>query len=213
MDWHVLWEYHEALWHAFALTILISAFSIVGSFTVGTCAGCVGALPEGVASRLVAAYIELMRNLPAVIILFFFYFIVGMDAITASILSLTLHHSAYIADVTAAGFKSVSREQFEAGVACGHSYVQIFYYILIPQAIRNVFPSLTSQFIAVIKNSALCMLVGVEDLTWQTQEIASSTFRGFEAATAVTFLYLLIAVAVAVAMTALRRYLLKPLQS
>src|SRR5580704_473164 len=156
MNWHVLWEYREALWHSFALTSIISALSIVGSFTVGTCAGCVGALPGGIASRLVAVYVELARNVPAVVILFFLYFVVGMDAITAGVLGLTLHHSGYIADVTSAGFKSISREQFEAGVACGHSYAQIFYYILIPQAVRIILPSMTSQFIGVVKNSAIC---------------------------------------------------------
>jgi His/Glu/Gln/Arg/opine family amino acid ABC transporter permease subunit len=212
MDWHVLWGYREALWHAFALTSIISLLAIAGSLTVGTCAGCIGALPQGLAPRLVAAYVELMRNIPAVILLFFLYFVVGMNAIAAGVLGLTLHHSAYIADVTSAGFRSISREQVEAGIACGHSYPQIFRYILIPQAIRIVLPSMTSQFVAVVKNSAICMLLGIEDLTWQTQEIASSTFRGFEAATAVTVLYLAISMIIVLGMSLLDSYLLKPAQ-
>jgi len=209
MDWHVLWEYREALWHSFVLTCVICALSIVGSFVVGTCAGCIGALPGEVASRFVSAYVELMRNVPAVIILFFLYFIVGIDAITAGVLGLTLHHSAYIADVTTAGFRSISREQFEGGVACGHSYPQIFYHILIPQEFRNTLPSMTSQFIGVVKNSAVCMFIGVEDLTWQTQEISSTTFRGFEAAAAITLLYLVISISIALGMNALQSHLRK----
>ena len=207
MQWHVLWEYHDQLLHSFLLTSVISVLSIIGCFVIGTVAGCIGALPWALTSRLIEAYVELMRNIPAVIPLFFFYFLIGMNPLLSSVLALTLHHSAYIADITSAGFRSIPREQFEAGIACGHSYPQIFRFILIPQGFGIIVPSMTSQFIAVVKNSAICMLIGLEDLTWQTQQIASDTFRGFEAATAVTVLYLLISISVVLAMTALRAYL------
>ncbi len=160
MQWHVLWEYHDQLLHSFLLTSVISVLSIIGCFVIGTVAGCIGALPWALTSRLIEAYVELMRNIPAVIPLFFFYFLIGMNPLLSSVLALTLHHSAYIADITSAGFRSIPREQFEAGIACGHSYPQIFRFILIPQGFGIIVPSMTSQFIAVVKNSAICMLIG-----------------------------------------------------
>jgi His/Glu/Gln/Arg/opine family amino acid ABC transporter permease subunit len=207
MDWQVLWGYRAALAQSFELTLVIALLSIIGSFVVGTIIGCVGALPGFFPARIVGLYVEPMRNIPAVIKLFFLYFLLGMDGILAGICALVLHHSAYIADIISSGFSAIPREQTEAGIACGHSYAQVFRYILLPQGFRIVLPSITSQFVDVVKNSAVCMFVGTQELTWQTQQIASDTFRGFEAATAVTLLYLAISAVVVAGMTMLQRYL------
>ena len=193
--------------HGLALTLQISVWSIVGSFILGTVIGCIGALPSFLAQRLVATYVELLRNIPSVVKLFFLYFVIGLDAMPAAIIGLVTHQSAYIADMIAAGFRAIPREQFEAAYACGHTRPQIFQHVLLPQVFRFVLPPLTTQFIEVLKNSAVAMLLGIEELTFQTQEIETQTFRGFEAATVVTALYLALAMVVVGAMSAVERAL------
>jgi polar amino acid transport system permease protein len=207
VDWGILWEYRHALAHSFLLTLIISLLSIAGAFAVGTVIACIGTLPGFFPPRIAAAYIEPMRNVPGVIKLFFFYFIVGLEPVAAGVSALVLHHSAYVADILESGFRAVPREQTEAGLATGLGRVQIFRHILVPQAFRISLPPMTSQFVDIVKNSALCMFIGVQELTWQTHEIASDTFRGFEAATAITVLYLLLAMAVVGAMVLLQRSL------
>lgn len=205
MHWAVLWEFREALLRGLALTIVISAVCIAASLALGTLAGCVAGFGGPVARRLVAAYVELMRNTPVVAKLFLLYFVAGLDAIPAGVIALTAHQSGYIADVVASGFRSVAREQFEAAWSQGLAQPRIFGSVLLPQVWRLIVPPLTSQFIEVVKNSAVIMLIGLEELTFQTQHIEHETFRGFEAATAVTLLYLILALFISGGMTLLAR--------
>ncbi len=96
--------------------------------------------------------------------------------------------------------------QAEAAKTLGMNYTQMMSLIVFPQAIKLVWGPITSQFINLIKNSSLAMTIGVAELTFQTQEIDSLTFRGFEAATAVTLLYLFLTLATSAIMTLIDRY-------
>jgi len=205
MHWEVIWRYREVLWNGFVFTLELSVLSIIGSLVVGVAMGCLGALPSFFLRKLVATYVEVLRNLPVVVKLFFLYFVLGLEAMPAAVIGLVTHQSAYIADLVAAGLRAVPREQSEAAYACGHGRWQIYRHILLPQALRIVAPPMTSQFIEVVKNSSTAMLIGVEELTFQTQAIESETYRGFEAATTVTLIYLVMALAIAGGMALLER--------
>ncbi|MBI3709518.1 MAG: amino acid ABC transporter permease [Proteobacteria bacterium] len=205
VDWSILWQYRGAFWSGFTVTVWLSAACIVGSTIVGLLAGCLGSLPSFFLRRLISAYTELLRNIPLVVKLFFFYFVLGIPGIPAALLALTLHQSAYVADVVTAGIRSIARGQVDAGLSLGHGYWQIFRYLIIPQMLRIVIPPMTSQYVAIIKHSSVVGLVAVQDLTFQTQEINVATFRGFEAATATTVLYGLLALAMIAAMAALEK--------
>ena len=205
MDWHILWQYRAALWSGLLVTVWISALGIAGSTTAGVVIGCLGSTPSFFLRKLTACYTEFLRNLPLLVKVFFLYFVLSVPTIPAALLGLILHQSAYIADVTGAGIRSVARGQLDAGLALGHGYWQVFRYVILPQAVRIVIPPMTTQWVAVVKNSSIVALIAVEDLTYQTQEINVETFRGFEAATAATVLYVLVAFAVIGAMTLLER--------
>lgn len=207
MEWSIIWHFKEALYTGLLQTLYLAGAGIPCALLLGVALACVASLPGPYPGEIVSYFVSPMRNLPIVVKLFFFYFVLGMDAFPASLLTLVLHHSAYICDITTAGLRSVPREQVEAAGACGHSYPQIFRHILLPQGLRASMPPLTSQFVDVVKNSSVCMMVGIEDLTFQTQEIAHITFRGFEAATAVSVLYLMITCVIAIVMNTLRRTL------
>jgi polar amino acid transport system permease protein len=205
MHWEVIWRYREVLWTGLVFTLELSVLSIIGSLIVGVVMGCLGALPSFFLRKFVATYVEVLRNLPVVVKLFFLYFVLGLEAMPAAVIGLVTHQSAYIADLVAAGLRAVPREQSEAAYACGHGRWQIYRHILLPQALRIVAPPMTSQFIEVVKNSSTAMLIGVEELTFQTQAIESETYRGFEAATTVTLIYLVMALAIAGGMALLER--------
>lgn len=209
MNFHVIWEYRAGLLEGLQLTVWLTAVSIVGSLVLGTAIGCFGTLSGFLPKRLARVYVEALRNVPMVVKLFFLYFALGLDAIPASIISLVLHQSSYIADVTGAGLRSIPREQQEAARALGHSYSQVFIYVLLPQALRIIIPPLTNQFIEVLKNSSVVMLIALEELTFQTQNIEHLTFRGFEAATAVTVLYLGVALAIVGVVNVLKRLVIQ----
>src|SRR5258708_11529906 len=106
MDWHILWEYRAALWSGLVVTVWISALGIAGSTVVGVVIGCLGSTPSFYLRKLTSAYTQLLRNLPLLVTVFFFYFVLSMPTIPAALLGLVLHHSAYIADVTGARLRS-----------------------------------------------------------------------------------------------------------
>jgi polar amino acid transport system permease protein len=201
LDWSILWQFRDALLSGLLTTLWISAVGIVGSTLIGVTVGCLATVPSPLLRRLTGAYVELLRNLPMIVKLFFLYFIAGLPAIPAALLALSLHQSAYIADVTKAGIRSIARGQVDAALSLGHGWAQVFRYVLLPQVLRVVMPPMTTQYVAVVKNSAVVALISVQDLTFETQQINVETFRGFEAATATTVLYILIAMAVIGTMT------------
>lgn len=205
MDWSILWQYRSALASGLVITIWVSALAIVGSTLLGMVVGCLAVQQSYLLRRLTSVYTETLRNLPLIVKLFFLYFIVGLPAVPAALLALILHQSAYIADVTRAGIRSVSRGQLAAGLSLGHSYKQVFRYIILPQAARIILSPMTTQYVSAVKNSSVVALIAVQDLTYQTQEINVETFRGFEAATAATVLYIIVALIVIGLMLAAQR--------
>lgn len=207
MHWDVLWQYRWELLSGLTLTCWLSAAAIVLSTLVGVPVGALWTTRHFYLSRAIGLVIEIMRNVPAVVKLFFLHFVIGMDAIPAGLLTLVIHQSAYIADVTVAGLRSIPSGQREGALACGHSDVQVFRYVLLPQAMRVMIPPLTTQYVQIVKNSAVVMLVAVEDLSFQTQFIEQQTFRGFEAATATTVMYIILVLLISSAMSLLARRL------
>jgi polar amino acid transport system permease protein len=101
--------------------------------------------------------------------------------------------------------RSVGRGQLDAGLSLGLKRRQVYRRVILPQIVRVMLPPMTSQYVSVIKNTSVVALIGVADLTFQTQQINVETFRGFEAATAATLLYMLVAGAVIAGMTRLQR--------
>jgi polar amino acid transport system permease protein len=161
------------------------------------------------------SYIEFFRNTPLLIQIFFWYF--GSSMIfpeslnqwlyahdyefAVGVFSLTLYTAAFIAEEIRSGIISIPKEQMESSRATGLSFVQAMSYVVLPQAFRIVIPTLISQFLNLIKNSSLVMTIGVMDLTYMTRQIESYSFRGFEAFTVATLLYIAISLIVSFAIT------------
>ena len=205
MDWSVLWQFRFTLLSGAWITCWLSVLSIIGATITGVAIGCLASVPSFLLTRLTGVYTELMRNLPLVVKLFFLYFVVGLPGIPAAIAALVLHQSAYIADITRAGLRSVAAGQFEAGRSLGLGTVRLFRLVILPQMVPVLGPPMTTQYVSILKNSAVVALIAVQDLTFETQEVNVQTFRGFEAATAATAIYGLMALAVIAGMRMLPR--------
>jgi His/Glu/Gln/Arg/opine family amino acid ABC transporter permease subunit len=210
MDWGVLWQYRAALLQGLADTLAISALAIICSFVLGTLIGCLRLLQSPLLKEIIGVYIEVMRNMPVIVQVFFLFDVVGLDAFSSGLIALTLHQSGYIADVVASGFRSVAAEQSESGYAQGLTRYRVFVFVLLPQVARIVMAPMTNQFVEVVKNSAVVMFIGVQELTYQTQEIALQTLRGLEAATAATVLYVAITISIVSGMNLLGQRLRWP---
>ena len=204
-DWGVLLVYRHLLWQGLVLTVQLSALGMVLSLVLGGMIG-LGRRAEATPLRwLCGAYIEFFRNIPLIVQLFFWYFAVGLEAFPAAVIGLTVYTSAYIAEVIRSGLQSIPRTQIEAARSFGMTPFQVIRHVVLPQALMRVIPPLGVEFINVIKNSSIAMTISVTELTFQTQQIESLTFRGFEAATAITLLYVLLALTIVLLMAAIER--------
>jgi len=208
-NWHVLIEYKDLLINGLLTTVKLSILGIFFSFIIGSLIGIARASKNFWLSLFASYYVESFRNIPLIVQMFFIYFtftlsqifpflnswgdflhINDVDAFFSALLALILYTSAYIAEVVKAGIRSIPKGQEEAAKSLGMNRYQVTRYVIFPQAVRIIIPPLTSQFLNLIKNSSLAMTIGVAELTFATQQIDAETFRGFEAATAVTVLYI-----------------------
>ncbi len=186
------------LLYGLGVTIKISAISLVLAFFIGLLTA-VLRLSDLVMGRVIArCYLEVVRNTPLLIQIFFIYFVLGpvlgLDRFPAAVLALSLFEGAYVAEIFRSGILSVERGQIEAAASLGLSRYYIFRLIILPQAIRTTLPPLTSQAISLIKDSALVSTIAIYDLTMQAQALISETFLTFEIWFTVAILYLVITV-------------------
>ena len=147
--------------------------------------------------RVVArGYLELVRNTPLLIQIFFIYFVLApvldMEAMTAAVLALSLFEGAYASEMFRAGILSIADGQWEAAHSLGLSTRDTYVFVILPQAVRRILPPLTGQAVSLIKDSALVSTIAIWDLTMQGQAVVSETFLTFEIWFTVAAIYLVI---------------------
>lgn len=193
------------------ITLKISALSLVFAFVIGLTTA-IFRLSRSPVARLVArVYLELSRNTPLLIQLFFIYFVLGpvlgLDRFPSAVLALSLFEGAYASEIFRSGILSVDRGQIEAAASLGLKKSYIYRFIILPQAIRTILPPLTGQAISLIKDSALVSTIAIYDLTMQAQALISETFLTFEIWFTVAILYLMITVTLSFFVTFLEKRL------
>jgi polar amino acid transport system permease protein len=147
---------------------------------------------------LINAYIELIRNTPFLVQLFFFFFALpalGLrwSAYTAALIAMVINLGAYATEIIRAGIESIPKGQIEAGLALNLKRHEIFRFVILKPALRAVYPALTSQFILLMLSSAVVSAISAEDLTSVAANLQSQTFRSFEIYIVVAGIYLLMA--------------------
>jgi polar amino acid transport system permease protein len=143
----------------------------------------------------VNAYIEIIRNTPFLVQIFFIFF--GLPSLGlrltpngAALLALVVNFGAYGTEIIRAGIEAIHKGQVEAGTALGLSKLQVFRYIIMKPALRTVYPALTSQFIYLMLTSSVVSAISADDLAAAGNDLQSSTFASFETYTIVTLIYL-----------------------
>ena len=159
-----------------AVTLYISLVSIVLSFILGSVLGIIRYSKIKFISAAVGFVIDLIRNLPLLLIIFFTYF--GMpkigyrpSAITSAIIAMTIFESSMLAEIVRSGIQSVSEGQMEGARSTGMSFVQALWYIILPQAYRHMIPTIIGQFVSLIKDTSLATIIVVPELMQHAQVI------------------------------------------
>ena len=150
--------------------------------------------------QVLGAYVELLRNTPFIVQLFFIFF--GLPAMgvklspeAASLIAMTLNLGAYGTEILRAGIQATPRGQWEAAQSLALSPVQVFMRVVLPPAFQRVWPALTSQIIIVMLGSAVCGQISTEELSYAANLIQSRNFRAFEAFIIATLCYLALSIA------------------
>jgi polar amino acid transport system permease protein len=184
------------------VTLTITGLSMVLAFLFGLAAVLLRLSGSFTGRAVAKTYLELVRNTPLLIQLFFLYFalapVFNMNAFSTAVLSLSLFEGAYITEILRAGILGVPKGQWEGAVSLGMSPWESYRHVVLPQAVRNVLPPLTSQAISLVKDTALVSTIAISDLTMQGQAIVSETFLTFEIWFVVAAIYLAVTLTLSV---------------
>ena len=180
------------------ITLHITWISMILTYAFGLITALLR-LSDSIVGRMTArVYLEVARNTPLIVQLFFIYFVVapilGIDRLFAAILALSLFEGAYASEIYRAGIVSLPKGQWEAAHALGFTTFDTYRKIILPQAIRRVLPPLTSQTISLIKDSSLVSVIAVYEMTMQANAIVAETFLTFEIYFTIAGIYLFITV-------------------
>lgn len=203
--------YMGALIEGLIITLKITVISLVLAFSVGLLVALMR-LSDSFLARIIArGYLEIVRNTPLLVQLFFIYFVLSpvldISAFTSAILALSLFEGAYASEIFRAGIVSIHRGQWEAAFSIGLNIQQTYRFIVLPQAVRRILPPLTSQAVSLIKDSALVSTIAIYDLTMKGQTIIAETFMVFEIWFTVAAIYLSITLVLSFAVQIMEKHL------
>lgn len=162
------------LFEGFWVTLKVAFISIILSFIIGGVVGILRFAKIPVVSQIVAVLVEVVRNLPLLLIIFFAYFAlpeinIKLEIVPAAIIALTIFEASMISEVIRSGLNSIDKGQLEAARSSGLSYVQALRYVILPQALRRMIPPLVSQFISLLKDTSLAVVISLPELTHNAQ--------------------------------------------
>jgi glutamate/aspartate transport system permease protein len=224
-NWRIFWEpspdgqgsYLDTLLSGLQWTVATALLAWLMAFTLGSVIGVMRSTNVKRLTVPAAAYVELFRNIPLLVQLFIWYFVVPEllpaklgDAIKQiappwgsfwpAVLCLGFFTSARVAEQIRAGIQAIPGGQRMAATALGLREAQTYRHVLVPIALRYVLPPLTSEFMNLVKNSSVAMTIGLMELTGSARSMQEFSFQVFEAFSAATLLYLLLSLAVVVFM-------------
>lgn len=187
----------QFLWGALATLELSGVACLLG--LIVAMAGALARLSKNKYLRWTAtAYVEVIRNTPFIVQLFYVYFGlvaigINLEAFSVAIITLTLNCGAYCAEIIRSGIQSIHRGQTEAGLSLGMRPWQVFRYVILMPTLRVVWPPLASQFIATMLGSSVVSAISAEELTYAGMMLESRTFRTFEIFFFLAIVYFLMA--------------------
>jgi polar amino acid transport system permease protein len=210
-NWRPVFENLDLLLKGLALGIGMALFALA----IGCALGLAGAFARAHGARplrlAVAAYVEFVRNIPLLLILYFVYFglpLIGLkllDNLWSFVLALALYSAAYLVEIFRAGIEAVARSHLEAGRAIGLTRLQVARWITLPLMFRATLPSLGNTFISLFKDTSLASAIAVPELTYGAVRINVNTWRVIEVYAVVGLMYLATCYAIARLMRLMER--------
>ena len=198
------------------VTIEITIFALIIGIVIGLLVALVKTTYENtgklkIANAITNVYLTIIRGTPVVVQLLIVYFVVfstiRVDKVVAAVLTFGINSGAYQAEIFRAGIQSIPRGKFEAGRSLGFSYRQTMTTIIMPQAIKNILPTLANEFISLLKETSIAGYIALEDLTKAGDIIRSRTFSAFMPLIGVALIYLILVLLLSTAAKALERRL------
>jgi glutamate/aspartate transport system permease protein len=232
-NWSIFWElspdasgtYLQTLYYGLGWTLVTALTAWVIALVLGVIVGTVRTTPLVWAVRLGNAYVELFRNIPLLVQMFLWFFVVPEllpkdvgtwlkqlpnSSFWTAVVALAFFTSARVAEQVRAGIQSLPRGQMAAGTALGLTLPQTYRYVVLPMALRITLPPLTSEFLNIIKNSSVALTIGLMELSARSRSLLVLSFLVFEAFTAATLIYLAVNGCVVLAMHGVERWIAVP---
>ena len=232
-NWGIFWQlspdgrgtYLDTLVAGLGWTLATALAAWIIALVLGMVVGVIRTTPLPWLRRLGDAWVEVFRNVPLLVQMFLWFFVVPellpasvgtwlkqlpRSAFYTAVVCLGLYTSARVAEQVRAGIQSLAGGQRMAGIALGLTLPQTYRFVLLPMALRIVMPPLTSEFLNVIKNSAVALTIGLVELTASARSIQEFSFQVFEAFTAATLIYMVLNLLVVTGMRWLEKKLAVP---
>ena len=193
------------------VTIEITAVSVAIGFFIGLFVGIARISQMKILRILATIYADCIRGTPLLVQIFLIYFALPIvtgrrvEPFAAAVIACGINSGAYVSEIFRAGIQSIDIGQTEAGRSLGLTWWQTMYYVILPQAVRNILPPLGNEFIAMLKDSSLVSVIGFEELTRRGQLIIAQTYGSFEIWTTVAILYLIMTLAISRVVAALEK--------
>ena len=207
------WKY---LVEGLGTTFIITIFAVLIGIALGFIVAIIRSTADkngnlNILNAICKVYLTIIRGTPVMIQLLIIYYVifqsVAIDKRIVAILAFGLNSGAYVAEIVRSGIMAVEEGQFEAGRSLGFSYVQTMWYIIMPQAFKNVLPALGNEFIVLVKETSICGYIALTDLTHGGNTIRSQTYDAFMPLIAVALIYLLIVCVLSAGVSRLERRL------
>lgn len=176
------------------VTIEITAVSVAIGFLIGLFVGIARICQVKILRIIATIYADCIRGTPLLVQIFLIYFALPIvtgqrvEPFVAAVAACGINSGAYVSEIFRAGIQAIDVGQMEAGRSLGLSWWQTMYYVILPQAVRNILPPLGNEFIAMLKDSSLVSVIGFEELTRRGQLIIAQTYGSFEIWTTVAIL-------------------------
>jgi len=166
-------------------TILLSVLAFAGGMVIGAVGAAAATWGGATTRRISGYYVTFFTNTPALVQVYFIYFVlpdfgIVLSSFNCVLIGLVLNSGAYLTEVQRAGFRSVPRTEIEAAETIGLSKFQTTWHVVMPHVVRTLYPALTGQFILVTLGSSIGAVFGVDELTGRAFGVNSETFRAFE---------------------------------
>lgn len=175
-------------------TILISVLAYAIALCLGLCFGILRLSPNRVVRFIAGIYVNTLRGIPLLVLIFFFYFglgsVINMDRFVAGVLAVGICYGAYLAETFRTGIQAIDYGQHEAAMSLGMTRWQTLRHIILPQSVRIVVPPAANEFIACLKDSSLVSIIGLRELTRAGREYSSQYFLDFHTWLVVALIYL-----------------------